>query len=72
MKHIALGVNVGNLSREPRPREPMDARCGRINRNLERKSIDLRVVAFYRHTGNLVLETSTLEPAKAAVSPFGR
>ena len=66
MRYIALGVNIGNLSRGPRAREPMEARCSRINRNLERKGADLRVVAFYRHTGNLVLETTRVEPAETA------
>jgi hypothetical protein len=66
MKHIALGVNVGNLSRRKTRREPMLARCDRINRNLATENADLRVIGFYRHTGNLVLKTTTLEPAQAA------
>jgi hypothetical protein len=66
MKHIALGVNIGNLSRGPRSREPMPARCNRINDCLAQDGVDLRVVAFYRHTGNLVLETATLQPEQAA------
>ncbi len=60
MKHIALGINIGNLSRGKRPREPMLSRCHRINQNLARKGVDLRVVGFYRHTGNLLLETVAL------------
>jgi hypothetical protein len=66
MKHIALGVNIGNLSRQRTRREPMLARCDRINRYLARKNADLRVIGFYRHTGNLVLKTTTLHPAQAA------
>jgi hypothetical protein len=66
MKHIALGVNVGNLSRRKTQREPMLARCDRINRYLARENADLRVIGFYRHTGNLVLKTTTLRPAQAA------
>jgi hypothetical protein len=66
MKHIALGVNISNLSRGKRPREPMVSRCHRINQNLARKGVDLRVVGFYRHTGNLVLETAALHPTAAA------
>ena len=66
MKHIALGVNIGNLSRGKRSREPMLARCGRINDSVEQSRVDLRVIGFYRHTGNLVLQTTTLEPTIAA------
>lgn len=44
----------------------MVSRCDRINRSLARKSFDLRVIGFYRHTGNLVLETTTLQPTPAA------
>jgi|KBSSwiStaDraftv2_1062776.scaffolds.fasta_scaffold862269_1 hypothetical protein len=66
MKHIALGVNIGNLGRGKRPREPMVSRCDRINRSLAREGVDLRVVGFYRHTGNLVLETVALHPMEAA------
>src|SRR2546425_4312167 len=66
MKYIALGVNIGNLSRGKKPREPMVSRCDRINRSLARKSVDLRVIGFYRHTGNLVLETTTLQPTQSA------
>jgi hypothetical protein len=66
MKHIALGVNIGNVSRGKRAREPMLARCQRINRSFAEKGIDLRVTGFFRHTGNLVLETARLQPAEAA------
>src|SRR6266403_2866696 len=66
MKHIALGVNIGNLSRGKTQREPMLARCDRINRYLAKENADLRVIGFYRHTGNLVLRTTTLQPAQAA------
>ncbi len=66
MRHIALGVNIGNLGRQKTRREPMLARCDRINRNLARENADLRVIGFYRHTGNLVLRTTTLQPAQAA------
>jgi hypothetical protein len=66
MKHIALGVNIGNLGRGQKTREPMAARCDRINRHLARKGADLRVIASYRHTGNLVLETGTLQASQAA------
>ena len=43
MKLIALGVNIGNLNRGPPAREPMKARCARINRSLQRDGVDLRV-----------------------------
>jgi len=66
MKHIALGVNIGNLSRGKTQREPMLARCDRINRYLAKEGADLRVIGFYRHTGNLVLKTTTMQPAQAA------
>lgn len=66
MRHIALGVNIGNLSRGKRSRERMLSRCHRINQNLARKGVDLRVVGFYRHTGNLVLETVALCTPEAA------
>jgi len=66
MTYIALGVNIGNLSRGKRPREPMVSRCDRINRSLAQKGVDLRVVGFYRHTGNLVLETAALHTKEAA------
>jgi hypothetical protein len=66
MKHIALGVNIGNISRGKRLREPMVSRCDRINRTLARKNADLRVIGFYRHTGNLVIETATLQHPQAA------
>jgi hypothetical protein len=66
MKHIALGVNIGNLSRQKTRRELMSVRCDRINRYLARKNADLLVIGFYRHTGNLVLKTTTLQPAQAA------
>ena len=66
MRHIALGVNIGNLSRGRRAREPTLARCQRINRGFAQNGVDLRVFGFFRHTGNLVLETATLEPAQAA------
>lgn len=66
MKHIALGINIGNLGRQKTRREPMLVRCDRINRCLARKNADLRVIGFYRHTGNLVLKTMRLEPAQAA------
>ena len=68
MRHIALGVNIGNLSRGPRAREPMKSRCDRINRSFQRDGTDLRVVAFHRHTGNLVLETPSVQPSKAALA----
>ena len=38
----------------------MMSRCHRIDQNLARKGVDLRVIGFYRHTGNLVLETAAL------------
>ncbi len=41
-------------------------RCERINRSLAEKGVDLRVTGFFRHTGNLVLETGSLEAAQAA------
>src|ERR1043166_6561547 len=66
MKHIALGVNIGNLSRGKTRREPMLARCDRTNRYLAKQNADLCVIGFYRHTGNLVLKTTTLQPAQAA------
>jgi len=44
----------------------MLARCDRINRYLVRESADLRVIGLYRHTGNLVLKTTTMRPAQAA------
>lgn len=66
MKHIALGVNIGNLGPAKRLREPMLARCNRINDSFEKSRVDLRVISFYRHTGNLVLETTTLQPIAAA------
>jgi hypothetical protein len=66
MKHIALDVNIGNLSRQKTRRELMLPRCERINRYLARKNADLRVIGFYRHTGNLVLKTTTLQPPQAA------
>jgi hypothetical protein len=66
MKLIAFGVNIGNLSRSPRSREPMAARCSRINESISREGADLLVTAFYRHTGNLVLETGSLQPEQAA------
>jgi hypothetical protein len=44
----------------------MLARCDRINRYLARENADLRVIGFYRHTGNLVLKTTTLQAAQAA------
>ncbi|ALA59495.1 hypothetical protein NITMOv2_3096 [Nitrospira moscoviensis] len=68
VKHIALGVNIGNLSRGRRAREPMLARCQRINRSLVEKRVDLRVIGFFRHTGNLVLCTATLDAAQAAAT----
>jgi len=68
VKHIALGVNIGNLSRGRRAREPMLARCQRINRSLAEKRVDLRVIGFFRHTGNLVLCTATLDAAQAAAT----
>jgi len=39
----------------------MLARCDRINRCLARENADLRVIGFYRHTGNLVLKTTRLQ-----------
>ncbi len=66
MRHIALGVNIGNLSRGKRPRELMLSRCHRINQNLTQRGVDLRVVGFYRHTGNLLLETVGLDTAEVA------
>jgi len=66
MKHIAFGVNIGNLSGSKRPREPMVSRCDRINRSLVRKGVDLHVVGYFRQTGNLVLETAALHPTEAA------
>src|SRR5262245_47226915 len=66
MNHVVLGVNVGNLKRGKTRREPMFARCDRINRYLARENADLRVIGFYRHTGNLMLKTTTLQPAQAA------
>src|SRR5690349_19001811 len=66
MKHIAFGVNIGNLSRGARSREPMLARCHRINESMARDGADLLVTAFYRHTGNLVLETASLQAEQAA------
>jgi hypothetical protein len=66
MKYIALGVNIGNLSRGKKLREPMLSRCYRINQTLARMGVDLRVVGFYRHTGNLVLETVVLDITELA------
>jgi hypothetical protein len=66
MKLIAFGINIGNLSRGPKSREPMSARCNRINESIAREGADLLVTAFYRHTGNLVLETASLQPEQAA------
>jgi hypothetical protein len=48
MKHIALGVNIGNLGRQKTRRVPMLTRSDRINRNLARENADLRVIGFYR------------------------
>jgi|SRR5262249_7628760 len=44
----------------------MLARCDRINRCLARENADLRVIGFYRHTGNLVLKTTRLQLTQAA------
>jgi hypothetical protein len=66
MKLIAFGVNIGNLGRGQRSREPMSARCNRINEYFAREGADLLVTAFYRHTGNLVLETASLQSEQAA------
>lgn len=66
MRHIALGVNIGNLSRGKRARELMLSRCQRINQSLAEKAIDLRLIGFFRHTGNLVIETGTQQPVQAA------
>jgi hypothetical protein len=44
----------------------MSVRCDRINRTLVRNNVDLRVITYYGHTGNLVLETATLQPVEAA------
>ena len=44
----------------------MSARCSRINESIAREGADLLVTAFYRHTGNLVLETASLHPEQAA------
>jgi len=48
MKHIALGVNIGNLSRGKTQREPMLARCAAIRSRSEAVS---RIV-FYCRTAN--------------------
>jgi hypothetical protein len=66
MKFISFGVNIGNVSRGPRSREPISARCNRINESIARDGTDLLVTAFCRHTGNLVLETASLQPEEAA------
>jgi hypothetical protein len=65
MRHVALGVNVGNLGRGRKTRESILVRCDRINRTLIRNDVDLRVITYYGHTGNPVLETTTLQPAGA-------
>jgi hypothetical protein len=44
----------------------MLGRCDRINRCLARENADLRVIGFYRHTGNLVLKTTRLQLTQAA------
>jgi hypothetical protein len=44
----------------------MSARCNRINEPIALEGVDLLVTAFYRHTGNLVLETASLQPEEAA------
>jgi hypothetical protein len=44
----------------------MSARCSRINEFISLEGADLLVTAFYRHTGNLVLETASLQPEQAA------
>ena len=65
MRYIAFGVNVGNLGRGREIRESMSVRCDRINRTLRRNNVDLRIITYYGHTGNLVLETVTLQPVDA-------
>ena len=44
----------------------MPGRCNRINESIAREGADLLVTAFYRQTGNLVLETASLQPEQAA------
>jgi hypothetical protein len=41
-------------------------RCNRINESIVRDGEDLLVTGSYRHTGNLVLETASLQPEQAA------
>ena len=57
-RHHECTAGVASRGEGRRPREPMDACRNRINRNLERMGINLRVVGSYRNTGNLVLETA--------------
>jgi hypothetical protein len=46
----------------------MSARCDRINCRLGQNHADLRVISYYGHTGNLVLETASLGREDAASS----
>jgi hypothetical protein len=58
-RYIAFGLNVGNLGRASGKRIPMREWVKRINHKLESSDSGTRVVAWYGHTGNLVIDAGS-------------
>ena len=58
-RYVVLGVFC-NLGRVTARREPMLTRILRMNSILSHRPADLRVLAFYGHTGNLIAQSSSL------------
>lgn len=59
--YIAFGVNIGNLGRVSERRVAMDSWVPEINKKLASLQSSTKIVDWYDHTGNFVIESSRTE-----------
>jgi len=64
--HIAFGVNIGNLGRISEKRKEMDEWTLEFNRKLASLESSTKIVSWYGHTGNFVVESSSTERSDIA------
>ncbi len=63
---IVFGVNVGNLGRVFGRKEAMDKWVGEMNKKLTSHPSSTRIIDWYGHTGNFVIESSGTDSLELA------
>lgn len=64
--YIAFGVNIGNLGRVSGRRQDMNEWTLELNRKLASLQSSTRIVDWYGHTGNFVIESSRIDRSDLA------